>query len=366
VQHGLGLAPAQARIGDRHTALQRHTRHQVLPAGLEVALDHQTDDPSLAAGHLRGHVVRHLDLPLVALGGVGVRAVHHHALGQAGLAQGGAGGLHIGGTVVGLAPAAQDHVAGVVAAGLEHRRLAHLGHAHEGVRRARRDDRIGRHLHAAIGAVLEADRARQAAGELAVRLALGGARADRAPGHQVGDVLRAQQVEELAAGRQARRGHVEQQLAGAAQALVDAPAAVEPRVVDVALPAHRGARFLEVHAHHHQQLAGERVGGALEVRGVLERLVVVVDRAGPDHHHEPVVGAGQDRRDRLARAAHQCLGSRRQRQFILQQRGRDQRADGRDAQVVDAGGVVGDVGHGRQAAATAAHGTGAGGSRALH
>ena len=42
----------------------------------------------------------------------------------------------------------------------------------------------------AVGAVLEADRHRQARGQLAVDLALGGARADRAPADQVGDVLR--------------------------------------------------------------------------------------------------------------------------------------------------------------------------------
>ncbi len=42
----------------------------------------------------------------------------------------------------------------------------------------------------AVGAVLEAHRARQAGGQLAMHLALGGARADGAPGDQVGDVLR--------------------------------------------------------------------------------------------------------------------------------------------------------------------------------
>ena len=52
-------------------------------------------------------------------------------------------------------------------------------------------DGVDRHLDVAVGAVLEADRHREAGAELAVDLALGGARADRAPADRVGDVLRA-------------------------------------------------------------------------------------------------------------------------------------------------------------------------------
>jgi len=40
-----------------------------------------------------------------------------------------------------------------------------------------------------------------------------------------------------------------------AQAVVDAEAAVEVRVVDQALPADGGARLLEVHAHHDLEVA---------------------------------------------------------------------------------------------------------------
>ena len=55
---------------------------------------------------------------------------------------------------------------------------------------------------------------------------------------------------------------LEQQLARDAQALVDAEAVVEVRVVDQALPADRGARLLEVDPHHDL----ERVGVALALR----------------------------------------------------------------------------------------------------
>ena len=155
---------------------------QVLPALLEVALDHHADDAPLAGGDLLGDVARDDDLPLVLLAAVAVRDVDHHLLAQARRAQHRAARRHAGVVVVRRLAAAQDDVAVVVAARLEDRGHAHLGHAHEGMRRARREDGVGGDLDAAVGAVLEADRAAQARGELAMALALGGARADRAPG----------------------------------------------------------------------------------------------------------------------------------------------------------------------------------------
>ena len=56
-----------------------------------------------------------------------------------------------------------------------------LGDRQETVRATRRQDRVDRDLHVAVGAVLEADGHREPRGELAVDLALGRARADRAP-----------------------------------------------------------------------------------------------------------------------------------------------------------------------------------------
>ena len=87
-------------------------------------------------------------------------------------------------------------------------------------------------------------------GQLAVHLALGGARADGAPADQVGDILRRDQVEELGPGRHAHLGKVEQQTARAMRRpSLMRKRLVEMRVVDQALPADRGARLLEVDAH---------------------------------------------------------------------------------------------------------------------
>ena len=95
---------------------------------------------------------------------------------------------------------------------------------------------------------------------------------------------------------------LEQQPPGALQAFVDGEAAVEVRVVDVALPADRRARLLEVGAHDDEQIVLQLGRHRLQAQRVLDRLVVVVDRARPDDDDEPVVAAVQDRGDRGAAA----------------------------------------------------------------
>ena len=321
--------------------LQRLAGFDVLAPFLQVALDHHAGDACVASGDLRGHVLRHVDLAAVLLAAVGVREVDHHLRAQARLVQHVAGGLHVGGAVVGRLAAAQDDVAVLVAARLEDRGLAHLGHAHEGVRRLCGQDGVAGHLHAAVGAVLEAHGAGQAAGELAVALALGGARADGAPAHQVADVLRRKQVKKLGAHGQAQRQHVEHQRARHFQPFVDGEAAVHARVVDVALPAYGGAWLLEVHAHHHQQLLRQRRGLRLQQPGVGHGLLVVVDGAGPDDDDEPVVLPMQHARDGGAARLHQALRGLGGWQPLFEDGRCDERADRLDAHVVNARGVVG-------------------------
>ena len=172
-----------------------------------------------------------------------------------------------------------------------------------------------------------------------MHLALGGARADRAPGHQVGDVLRRDHVQKLGAGRHAQRVDVAQQAAGNAQALVDAEAAVEVGVVDQPLPADRGARLLEIHPHHDLQRVAQFAAQRRQPRGILQRRAGVVDRAGSDHHGEAVVAAAKYAVQGLPRSIHgrdrRVAGS-----AIAHDLGRRaEGGDGADAQVV--GGVHG-------------------------
>src|ERR1035437_10169016 len=96
-----------------------------------------------------------------------------------------------------------------------------LGAAEERVFVAGGEDRVDRDLHVAGGPVLESDRAGEAADQLAMDLALGGARTDRSPGNQVDEILRRDDVEELGARGNTHLGEIQQKMARQAQAIVD-------------------------------------------------------------------------------------------------------------------------------------------------
>ena len=67
------------------------------------------------------------------------------------------------------------------------------------------------------------------------------------------------------------------------------------------------------------------VGGGAQQAGVLHGLAVIVDGAGADHDDQAVVAAVQHVGDLGPAAFDQRLDLVRDRQFVLQQRGRDQR-----------------------------------------
>src|SRR3546814_19195254 len=106
----------------------------------------------------------------------------------------GAGGFGAGGVdalrvVVRRLAAAQDDVAVLVARRRGDRGAAFLRDGQEVVRLRCRQDRVEGDLHVAVGAVLEADRAGQAGGHLAMHMALGRASAERRPAGQVGEEI---------------------------------------------------------------------------------------------------------------------------------------------------------------------------------
>jgi hypothetical protein len=181
-----------------------------------------------------------------------------------------------------------------------------------------------------------------------VHLALGGARADRAPGHQVADVLRRDGVEELAARRHAGLVDAQQQVARHAQALVDAEAAVQVRVVDQALPAHRGARLLEIHPHQDFQVVGVPLAFFMQFFRIFQRGDRIMDRAWPDDHQQPVGLAVQDLAQLAPRVGDQRLHrGTLDREEADQVLGRRQRDDVLDALVVGQRSLVVDrLGHG--------------------
>ena len=110
-------------------------------------------------------------------------------------------------------------------------------------------------------------------------------RTNGTPANQVGNVLRAQQVEKFGRGGQPERVDVEQQLPRSPQPFIDAEAAVQARVVDVSIPTDRRARLLEVDAHHHAKVVSKALAHGRQPACVLETGLGIVDRARSHDQH---------------------------------------------------------------------------------
>ena len=186
-----------------------------------------------------------------------------------------------------------------------------LGDAEEGVRVRGGAHGVDRDLHAAVGAVLEADRHRQARGELAVHLALRRARADRAPRHEVGvnwGVIGSRNsvpagspssIRSISRRRARRRPSLMAKLPSRCGSLIRP---FQPTVV-------RGfSKYTRITMQRSAASSSRQLG---EAPGVVEARDRVVDRARPDHDDEPVVLAAQDPRDFVAAAARRWPSSPR-------------------------------------------------------
>jgi cobaltochelatase CobN len=150
-------------------------------------------------------------------------------------------------------------------------------------------------------------------------LRFGGARADRGPGDEFGQVLRHDGIKRFGAGGQAQLGDVQQQLAREENALLNVKGIIQIRIVDQSLPAHGGARLLEVHAHDRKQGGFNLHRQGLEARRVLAGGGHIVDGTGSDHHEQARVAALQYCPHGLARFVHRLgrAGCHRQAPFNL-------------------------------------------------
>jgi len=103
------------------------------------------------------------------------------------------------GTEIRAGDATPEHDMSIgVAPGSHERGFAFCSDAEKSVRVARRDHRVYRSIDDSVSAVLETDRHRQAARDLAMGLALDRARADSTPAEEVRDELRCEGIENLA------------------------------------------------------------------------------------------------------------------------------------------------------------------------
>ncbi|KAG1087895.1 hypothetical protein G6F40_013611 [Rhizopus arrhizus] len=165
LQHRHSGLPDDAAIGDALPVAQRLALHQFLTATAQMALDHHTDAALFAVFQLNGDVLDHLRLVVRVLQAVGVAGIDHQAGRQLGLGQRLAGLGNAACVVVRLLAAAQDHMAVRIAGGRDDGGAALLGDRQEMMRIGGSPHRVSSDLDVAIGAVLEADRARQPRGQ---------------------------------------------------------------------------------------------------------------------------------------------------------------------------------------------------------
>jgi hypothetical protein len=338
LQDAGGSVEVHAGVGHALAVGEGGRGARLLLALAQEALQHDAGQAALPRRHLLGDGRRDQRLAAMVLAAVVVAGVHHEPKRQAGIRDQGQRLGGVAGLVVrAAAAAAQDHVGIRVPGRGHHRGGAVVGDAEERVRGRRGAARVHRDLDVPVGAVLEADRHRQARGELAVDLAFRGPGADRPPGHRVRDVLRGDRVEPLAAHRQAERDDVEQELARGAQAAVDVVAAVHAGVVDQAFPPGDRPRLLEVHPHHDEQVLVVSATDLGQAARVVEGRRRVVDRAGAHDDEQAVIGGVEHGADFGAGPLHGGGGLVGERELVEQSRRGQQWLVARDPGIPGAG-----------------------------
>ncbi len=156
------------------------------------------------------------------------------------------------------------------------------------------------------------------------------------PADRVGDILRTGRFEELGGRGHARAKHIEQGASGEQQPFLNVVRAVDVRVVDQPLPSHRGARFLEVHAHDDEQVLPEFILERAQTVRIVERGLRVVYRARAHDHQQTVVLAVQAGAHLVSRIGDDVLHLPGERQFREHLRRCGQRVEFEHASVDDA------------------------------
>jgi hypothetical protein len=169
------------------------------------------------------------------------------------------------------------------------------------MRLLRRADCVDGDAKISVGSILESHRTRKTRRQLAMNLALGSARADGAPAHEISNVLRRDHIQIFDASRHSHFIQLDKQLASGSESFVDSKAAVEVRIIDQPLPADRRAGLLEVDPHDDQQIGLKPFFFSFESGGVFQGGFRIVNRAWSDDNEQPVIGAVQDAMDLLTR-----------------------------------------------------------------
>jgi len=194
IEHLDGGLPVDAGIGDADTILESRGTilGNVLPASIDVGLDHDTSDGTITSNQLLANRIDDLWLIVVVLKGVSVRTVNHDArlVLRTRLLKRSSNGLDMLSRVVGtLGTTSEDNMNILVSGGLDDGGETLLSNTHEGVGIGGRLHSINGDTDTSVSTILESDREGDTGGELTVKLRLGGTSTDSTPGDEVSDVL---------------------------------------------------------------------------------------------------------------------------------------------------------------------------------
>jgi len=284
-----GFSPAEAGIGNGDAMKKVHTFFPRLFAGIQVAFEHKAHDGLTAFTELPQDLLGDESLASMILLGIIMRTIDHD---RAGDPFSGNRNLSFGDILCfvvrsSTSPAEHEMAIGI-AHGLDDGSLAVSIDADKIVRGAGGRHGIDGDLQTAFRSVLESDRHGDPAGHFAMGLAFRGARTDGRPTDEVGDVLRADRIQELRSAGKAQLIDPEENRSRQFHPCRDVAGAVETRIVDEPFPPHGGSRLFEVGSHDNEEAVTQGIGDGLQLAGILIGSLGVMDGARADDDQEPV------------------------------------------------------------------------------
>ena len=269
--------------------LQSHPFFPSLFAWVQVALKHESHDRLAAFAELPQYFLGHEPLAGMIFLGVVMRTVDHDRADDAFTCDGCFCFRDVFCFVVGLSASATEHDMAVgIPQGLDDGGLAIGIDANEMVRRAGGKHGIDGDLQAAFRSVLESNRHGDTTGHFSMGLAFGGASADRCPADKIGHVLWTNWIQQLSAAGKTQLIDLEENRSGQLHSRRDVAGSIKPRVIDEALPSHRGPRLFEVGSHHDQESVAQGVGNRLQLGRIFIGRIGIMDGTGPDDDQQPV------------------------------------------------------------------------------
>ncbi len=284
-----GFSPAKAGIGNGDTMLKGHTFLPGLFAGIQVAFEHQSHDGLAAFAELPQDLVSDHALAGVILPGIVMRTIDHD---RAGDPLSGNRNLSFGNIlcfIVRSSASATEHEMAIrIAHSLDDGSLAIGIDADEMVWRAGGRHGIDGDLQTAFRPILESNRHGDPAGHFTMGLAFRGAGTDGCPANEVGDVLRADRIQELRSAGKAQLIDPEENRSRQFHPCRNVAGAVETGIVDEPFPPHGGSRLFEVGSHDNEEAVTQGIGDGLQLAGILIGSLGVMDGARADDDQEPV------------------------------------------------------------------------------